>query len=94
MNKRPDPTLTLSTAEQRNFPRLIVEVEKPHPTVSDSLGAVGEDARPVLQVRMGVGDIWSDFIQLGPEKRGPAGAPRADGGVPLLDEMTGIRQWE
>jgi len=67
------------------------EVEKPHPTVSDSFDDGEEGA--VLQVR--AGQVWTDFIRVAPEKRDPGAQthPR-DGTVPLLDDMTGIRQWE
>lgn len=67
------------------------EVEKPYPTVSDSFDDGDEGA--VLRVRAGA--IWSDFVRSAPEKR-DAGAPflNSEGTVPLLDDMTGIRQWE
>lgn len=67
------------------------EVEKPHLTVADSFDE--GDASAVLQVR--AGQVWTDFIRVAPEKRDP-GAPalRHEGTVPLLDDMTGIRQWE
>jgi len=67
------------------------EVEKPYPTVSDSFDDADEGA--VLKVR--AGEIWSDFVRIAPEKR-DAGAPflTNEGTVPLLDDMTGIRQWE
>jgi hypothetical protein len=82
----PLPLLTIARA----FPKPVVEVERPHPTVSDS--ADGDDVAPLLQVRMG--DIWSDFIRVAPQKRDSDASPRHDGSVPLLDDMTGIRQWE
>ena len=67
------------------------EVERPYPTVSDSFEDQDSDA--VLQVRAGA--IWTDFVRLVPEKRDPTARPlRNDGTVPLLDDMTGIRQWE
>jgi hypothetical protein len=90
MKKRSVLTPTNSLPIPRAFPKPVVEVEKPHPTVSDSFR--GDDAGPLLQVRMR--DVWSDFIRVAPEKRDPDDAPRHEGSVPLLDEMTGIRQWE
>jgi hypothetical protein len=66
------------------------DIKKPHLTVSDAFE--GDDATPILQVRMR--DLWSDFIRVAPEKSDPEAPPRHDGSVPLLDDMTGIRQWE
>lgn len=66
------------------------EQEKRHPTVVDS--STDEESASVLQVR--AGDVWSDFIRVQPENRDPESPPRQDGSVPLLDDMTGIRQWE
>ena len=66
------------------------ELEKRHQTVADSFTEEESDA--ILQVR--AGDVWTDFIRIPPEKRDGDAAPRQDGSVPLLDDMTGIRQWE
>lgn len=85
------PPVPASLPIPRPFPQPVVDVERPHPTVSDSFE--GDDTGAVLQVRLG-GDIWSDFIRIAPEKRDPDALPRRDGGVPLFDDMTGIRQWE
>ncbi len=67
-----------------------VELERTHLTVADSF--IEDESEAVLQVR--AGDVWSDFIRVAPEKRDPDALPRHHGGVPLLDDMTGIRQWE
>jgi hypothetical protein len=67
-----------------------VEREKRHQTVAESF-AEG-DSEAILQVR--AGDVWTDFIRVPPEKRDPDSSPRQDGTVPLIDDMTGIRQWE
>jgi hypothetical protein len=91
MKKPTDPTpQPASLPIPRGYPKPIVELERPHPTVSDSFE--GEDSPPLLQVRMG--DVWSDFIRVAPEKRGRDISSRYDGVIPLLDDMTGIRQWE
>ena len=66
------------------------ELEKRQQTVADSFTEEGSDA--ILQVR--AGDVWTDFIRVPPEKRDPDTPARQDGSVPLLDDMTGIRQWE
>ena len=69
-----------------NDPR---ELEKEHPTVSDSTNA--DESEPILSVR--AGDVWTEFVRE-PRKESEAESPRPNGTVPLLDEMTGIRQWE
>jgi hypothetical protein len=66
------------------------ERERRHQTVVDSFTETESEA--ILQVR--AGDVWTDFIRIPPEKRDENPSPRQDGGVPLIDEMTGIRQWE
>lgn len=67
-----------------------LEREKRHLTVADTF-AEGE-SEAILQVR--AGDIWTDFIRVPPEQGSKDGSLRQDGAVPLLDDMTGIRQWE
>lgn len=71
---------------------LIGDIERPHPTVADSVGD-GLGAAP-LTVRLG--DLWSDFVRDADQARDPE-APkdaRAQGTVPLLDDMKGILQWD
>ena len=65
------------------------EREQPHPTVAESFA--GDDSEPIVQVR--AADVWTDFVRESGEKREPDN-PRQNGTVPLLDDMTGIRQWE
>jgi hypothetical protein len=65
------------------------EREKRHQTVVDSF--IETESEAILQVR--AGDVWTDFIRV-PPRKGEDASPRQDGGVPLIDEMTGIRQWE
>lgn len=64
--------------------------EKRHQTVADSFTEGASNA--ILQVR--AGDVWTDFIRVPPQKPDSDGAPRQDGSVPIIDDMTGIRQWE
>ena len=66
-----------------------VDREEAHPTVADSF--TRDESEPIVQGR--AGDVWTDFVRQQPEKREPE-PPRQNGTVPLLDEMTGIRQWE
>jgi len=67
-----------------------MDAERPHPTVFDSFDE--DEAGAVLRVK--TGDIWTDFIRVAPETRDRPSPARHDGTVPLLDEMTGVRQWE
>ena len=66
-----------------------LEREQPHPTVVDNF--TGDDSEPIVQVR--AADVWTDFVRESAEKREPESL-RQNGSVPLLDDMTGIRQWE
>ena len=67
-----------------------LEVEKEHPIVSDS--SASDQSEPILTVR--AGDIWTDFVRDREDERATKSRPRQNGTVPLLDDMTGIRQWE
>ena len=70
---------------------LIADIERQHPTVAESLGG-GLGAEP-LNVRLS--DPWSDFLRgADAQDQDKARDPRAKGGVPLLDDMKGILQWE
>jgi hypothetical protein len=66
-----------------------MEREKEHPTVSDSSNA--DESEPILSVR--AGDVWTEFVR-DTRNESDEEAPRQTGSVPLLDDMTGIRQWE
>jgi|1185.fasta_scaffold483682_2 hypothetical protein len=72
--------------------RLNGDVERPHPTVADSVGD-GLGAEP-LTVRLG--DLWSDFVKAADQARDPEASreSRNQGAVPLLDDMKGILQWD
>jgi hypothetical protein len=76
----------------------IRDIEKPHPTVADSIGDDrGGQARAPLTVRLG--GLWSDLVKSADQPRDPNVAdssrpPRGQGSVPLLDDMTGILQWD
>lgn len=65
------------------------DVEMPHPVVVDSIP--GDEPGEIVPVR--AGDVWSDFTRAVTESR-DSEAHRRDGVVPLLDDMTGIAQWE
>jgi len=70
----------------------IADVERLHPTVAEPFGdRLG--AEP-LSVRLG--DSWSDFVRAPDQAADQTKAkdPRSRGGVPLLDDMKGILQWD
>jgi hypothetical protein len=71
---------------------LIADIERPHPTVAEGIGdGLGEEP---LNIRLG--DSWSDFVR-GADAPADQDKPkdsRSRGGVPLLDDMKGILQWE
>lgn len=66
------------------------DLERPHPVVADSVG--GEPNAEPLAVRLG--DLWSDFIRAADEARDPTTSKKGGHAVPLLDDMTGIQQWD
>ena len=66
------------------------DLEKPHPVVADSVGDT--PAGEPLAVRLG--DLWSDFIRVADEARDPRAPKRPAAGVPFLDDMKGILQWD
>lgn len=70
---------------------LIVDIERQHPTVAEPGDGLG--ATP-LNVRLG--DSWSDFVRDGDvlDDQDKSKDSRSRGGVPLLDDMRGILQWE
>jgi hypothetical protein len=71
---------------------LFGDIERPHPTVADSVGdGLGADPLPVK-----LGDLWSDFVREADQARAPEVPKdsRGRGTVPLLDDMKGILQWD
>lgn len=70
---------------------LIADIERQHPTVAELGDGLG--AAP-LNVRLG--DSWSDFVRGGDvlDDQDKPKDSRSRGGVPLLDDMKGILQWE
>lgn len=78
--------------KRKNRSGLIGDIERPHPTVADSVG--DELGAEPLTVKLG--ELWSDFVS-GPEQARDGDPPkdsRPQGSVPLIDDMKGILQWE
>lgn len=72
----------------------LVDLEKPHPTVVDSLddaSGLGDEAAPMAVT---IGDLWSDFIRVADEARDPDSARKSNSALPILDEMRGILEWD
>jgi hypothetical protein len=69
---------------------LVAEIEKPHPTIADSIG--GELGAEPLTVRLG--DLWADFVRVANQARDPEAPKESTPTVPLLDDMKGILQWD
>jgi hypothetical protein len=69
---------------------LVAEIEKPHPTIADSIG--GELGAEPLTVRLG--DLWADFVRVANQARDPEVPKESTPTVPLLDDMKGILQWD
>jgi hypothetical protein len=64
------------------------DIEKPHDLVADALG----DRLPDQPLTVRLGDLWSDLLRVSTESD-PA-PERTGSGVPLLDDMKGILQWD
>jgi len=76
--------------ERKDLSPLVGDVERPHPTVADSIG--GELGAEPVTVRLG--DLWADFMRAASQARDPEAPKGSTPTVPLLDEMKGIRQWD
>jgi hypothetical protein len=76
---------------KNHFPP-IPDVERPHPTVAEPVG----DALAGEPLNVRLGDSWSDFVRAA-DAEAEQDKPkelRRRGGVPLLDDMKGILEWE
>lgn len=73
---------------RKDFPKPMADIEKPHETVAESFsdGLGGE----LLTVRLGA--LWSDLLRV--EHRSDPDTSPSPSGVPLLDDMKGILQWD
>ena len=76
--------------EPKDLSPLVGDIERPHPTVADSIG--GELGAEPLTVRLG--DLWADFMRVANHARDPEASKGSTPNVPLLDEMKGIIQWD
>lgn len=74
---------------RKDLPKSLGDIEKPHETVADWF-ADGTGAVPLI-VRLG--DLWNDLYRAAHE-RPDLEAQEHGSGVPLLDDMKGIRQWD
>jgi hypothetical protein len=66
------------------------DLERSHPTVADSIG--DELGGEPLIIKLG--DLWSDLVRAAGASRDTESPRRSISGVPLLDDMKGILQWD
>ncbi len=66
------------------------DIEKPYPTVADSLG----DELGGEPVTVRLGGLWSDFLRVADEAHDPDAPRRSRSYLPLLDDMKGILHWD
>jgi hypothetical protein len=65
------------------------DVEKPHPLLAEFADGA---PRPPLVVRLS--DLWTDLLRVDGETTDPESPPRSAPGMPLLDHMKGVMQWD
>ena len=76
--------------KRKDLSPLMGDVERPHPTVADSVG--GELGVEPLTVKLG--DLWADFMRAANQARDPEAPKGSTPTVPLLDDMKGILHWD
>jgi hypothetical protein len=76
--------------ERKDLPPLVGDIERPHPTVADSIGG-GLGAEP-LTLRLG--DLWADFMRVACQARDAEAPKGSKPTVPFLDDMKGVLQWD
>jgi hypothetical protein len=74
---------------RKDHPKPFDDIEKPHQLVVEPSG---DGASAPLTVRLS--DRWSDFLRVADEPGDPDAPQRSRSGVPLLDDMKGILQWD
>ncbi|HEX9384395.1 MAG TPA: hypothetical protein VF908_13410 [Gemmatimonadaceae bacterium] len=68
----------------------MADVERPHPTVADSVG----DELGVEPLTVKLGDLWADFMSAANRARDSEAPKGSTPTVPLLDDMKGILHWD
>ena len=76
--------------KRKDLSPAVGDVERPHPTVADSVG--GELGVEPLTVKLG--DLWADFMRAANRARDPETPKGSTPTVPLLDDMKGILHWD
>lgn len=76
--------------KRKDLSPLVGDIERPHPTVADSVG--GTLGAEPLTVKLG--DLWADFMKVANQARDPEAPKGSTAAVPLLDDMKGILQWD
>ena len=76
--------------DRKQFSKPFKDIEQPHETVAESFS----DGLGVELLTVRLRGLWSELIHVRDEPRDLDAPPRAAAGVPLLDDMKGIRQWD
>jgi len=76
--------------KRKDLSPVVGDVERPHPTVADSVG----DELGVEPLTVKLGDLWADFMRAANRARDPETPKGSTPTVPLLDDMKGILHWE
>lgn len=76
--------------KRKDFSLFVGDVEKAHPTVSDSTG----EELGVRPQTVRLADLWSDYVRLAERARNLEAPKGSTSAVPLLDDMKGILQWD
>jgi len=76
--------------KRKDLSPVVGDVERPHPTVADSVG----DELGVEPLTVKLGDLWADFMRAANWARDPETPKGSAPTVPLLDDMKGILHWE
>jgi hypothetical protein len=75
---------------RKAFPTPFRDIEKPYETVAESFS----DGLGVELLTVRLRGLWSELIHVRDDPHDMDAPSRSASGVPLLDDMKGIRQWD
>jgi hypothetical protein len=82
-------TIRKNRSETRES-EIVGEIEKGPAVVADGFG----DRASCEPLPVRLSDVWSDFLRLAGDSDPAGPTPRRGSGVPILDDMKGILQWD